>query len=106
MVTAGVMHRMTVGMAVTTRRKTCFPTVGTTGTTKAKPPAVPTAFCVYLILMWVEQMIAHSGMHASSGREAPPHPSPKEGTEKLKPTIKLKVDDGDIAVLPFIFCLF
>ena len=30
----------------------------------------------------------------------------KEGTEKLKPTIKLKVDDGDIAVLPFIFCLF
>ena len=31
---------------------------------------------------------------------------PKEGTEKLKPTIKLKVDDGDIAVLPFIFCLF
>ena len=46
-VTAGVMHRMTVGMAVTTRRKTCFPTVGTTGTAKAKPPAVPTAFCVY-----------------------------------------------------------
>ena len=33
-------------------------------------------------------------------------PSPWEGTEKLKPTIKLKVDDGDIAVLPFIFCLF
>ena len=30
----------------------------------------------------------------------------KEGTEKLKPTIKLKVDDGAIAVLPFIFCLF
>ena len=33
-------------------------------------------------------------------------PSSWEGTEKLKPTIKLKVDDGDIAVLPFIFCLF
>ena len=33
-------------------------------------------------------------------------PAPWEGTEKLKPTIKLKVDDGDIAVLPFIFCLF
>jgi hypothetical protein len=46
-VSAGVMHRMTVVMAVTTRRKTCFPTVGTTGTTKAKPPAVTTAFCVY-----------------------------------------------------------
>ena len=29
-----------------------------------------------------------------------------EGTEKLKPTIKLKVDDGEIAVLPFIICLF
>ena len=33
-------------------------------------------------------------------------PSPWEGTEKLKPTIKLKVDDGEIAVLPFIICLF
>ena len=29
-----------------------------------------------------------------------------EGTEKLKPTIKLKVDDGEIAVLPFIIYLF
>ena len=36
-----------------------------------------------------------------------PHPRlPNEGTEKLKPTIKLKVDDGEIAVLPFIICLF
>ena len=33
-------------------------------------------------------------------------PLPYEGTEKLKPTIKLKVDDGKIAVLPFIICLF
>ena len=32
--------------------------------------------------------------------------SPNEGTEKLKPTIKLKVDDGEIAVLHFIICLF
>ena len=31
---------------------------------------------------------------------------PWEGTEKLKPTIKLKVDDGEIAVLPFIIYLF
>ena len=46
-VTAGVMQRMTVEMVVTTRRKTCFPTVVTTVTTKAKPTAVPTAFCVY-----------------------------------------------------------
>ena len=34
------------------------------------------------------------------------HSAPKEGTEKLKPTIKLKVDDGETAVLPFIICLF
>ena len=33
-------------------------------------------------------------------------PAIGEGTEKLKPTIKLKVDDGEIAVLPFIICLF
>ena len=33
-------------------------------------------------------------------------PSHWEGTEKLKLTIKLKVDDGEIAVLPFIICLF
>ena len=46
-VIAGVMRGMTVVMAVTAQRKTCFPTVSTTGTTKAKPPAVPTAFCVY-----------------------------------------------------------
>ena len=52
MVIAGVMRGMTVVMAVTAQRKTCFPTVGTTGTTKAKPPAVPTAFCVYFIPMW------------------------------------------------------
>ena len=38
--------------------------------------------------------------------KAHPRPSPKEGTEKLKPTIKLKVDDGETAVLPFIICLF
>ena len=44
---AGVMQRMTVGMAPMPRRKTCFPT-GIGGiTTKANPPAVPTAFCVY-----------------------------------------------------------
>ena len=51
-VIAGVMRDMTVVMAVTRRRKTCFPTVGTTGTTKAKPPAVTTDFCVYFIPMW------------------------------------------------------
>ena len=43
---AVVMRRMTVGMAETTRRKTRFPTVGTTCHTKAKPTATATAFCV------------------------------------------------------------
>ena len=77
---AGVMRGMTVGMAPMLWRKTCFPT-GIGGiTTKAKPPAVPTAFCVYFIPMWVEQIKANSGMPTSSGREAPPQPSPKGGS--------------------------
>jgi hypothetical protein len=50
----GVMLCMTVVMVGTTRRKTRFPTGVTTSATKAKPPAVATAFCVlslpYLIL--------------------------------------------------------
>ena len=45
---------MTVEMVVTMRRKTRFPTGVTTSATKAKPPAVATAFCVlslpYIIL--------------------------------------------------------
>ena len=51
---AGVMPCMTVVVVVTLRRKTRFPTGGDTTSTKAKPPAVATAFCVlslhYLIL--------------------------------------------------------
>ena len=51
---AGVMPRMTVVMVVTMRRKTRFPTGGDASSTKAKPPADATAFCVlslpYLIL--------------------------------------------------------
>ena len=43
------MHRMTVGMAASTRRKTHFPTVGTDITAKAKPPSAATAFCIYFI---------------------------------------------------------
>ena len=43
------MHRMTVGMVETARRKTRFPTVGTTVHTKAKPPSTATAFCIYFI---------------------------------------------------------
>ena len=43
------MQRMTVGMVETTRRKTRFPTVGTTIHAKAKPTATATAFCIYFI---------------------------------------------------------
>ena len=46
---AVVMRRMTVGMVETARRKTRFPTVGTTVHTKAKPAATATAFCIYVI---------------------------------------------------------
>ena len=66
-VIAGVMHRMTVGMAPMPMRKTCFPTGIGDIPTKAKPPAVPTAFCVYFSPVWVEQIKAHSGMPTSSG---------------------------------------
>ena len=45
------MHRMTVGMAETTQRKTRFPTVGTDITAKAKPPSATTAFCIYFITL-------------------------------------------------------
>ena len=45
------MPRMTVVVAVATRRKTCFPTVGGAIATKAKPSEDATAFCIYLILM-------------------------------------------------------
>ena len=51
MVSSEVMPRMTVVVAVATRRKTCFPTVGGVMATKAKPSEDATAFCVYLILM-------------------------------------------------------
>ena len=46
-VTAGVMRGMTMGMTPMLRRKTCFPTGIGDIPTKAKPPAVTTAFCVY-----------------------------------------------------------
>ena len=45
------MHRMTVGMVETARRKTRFPTVGTTVHAKAKPLSATTAFCIYFILL-------------------------------------------------------
>ena len=45
------MHRMTVGIVETTRRKTRFPTVGAAVHTKAKPPSTTTAFCIYFITL-------------------------------------------------------
>ena len=51
-VAAGVMPCMTVVMVVTMRRKTRFPTGVTTSATKAKPPAVATAFCVFGITLY------------------------------------------------------
>ena len=45
------MHRMTVGMVETARRKTRFPTVGATVHAKAKPPSATTAFCIYFITL-------------------------------------------------------
>ena len=44
----GVMHRMTVGMVETARRKTRFPTVGTAVHAKAKPPSATRLFVFIL----------------------------------------------------------
>ena len=51
-VAAGVMSCMTVVMVGSMRRKTRFPTGVTTSATKAKPPAVATAFCVFGITLY------------------------------------------------------
>ena len=50
-VSSEVMPRMTVVVAVATRRRTCFPTVGGAIATKAKPSEDATAFCIYLIFV-------------------------------------------------------
>ena len=59
------MHRMTVGMVETARRKTRFPTVGTTVHTKAKTPSATTAFCIYFILL---TGATNSGENTSANR--------------------------------------
>ena len=41
------MHRMTVGMVETTRRKTRFPTIGATIHAKAKPPSNGSPFLTF-----------------------------------------------------------
>ena len=102
------MRGMTVGMAPMPGRKTCFPTGIGDIPTKAKPPAVATAFCVYIILMWGEQIKAHSDMPTSSGREAPPQPSPKGGrsTQTAQNTARMdsrplgRVGEGLLSTTP------
>ena len=47
----GVMRCMMVGMVEAARRKTRFPTVGTTVHAKAKPPSATTDFCIYFITL-------------------------------------------------------
>ena len=75
------MHRMTVGMVETARRKTRFPTVGTTIHAKAKPPSATTAFCIYFIThhgrnkQWGEHLIA------TTPRAASPIPAFPKGKE-------------------------
>ena len=69
-VTACVMQSMTVVMVPMPRRKTCFPIGIGDCTAKAKPPAVPTAFCVYFIPFGDEQMKSHSGRPAISSNSA------------------------------------
>ena len=45
------MRCMMVGMVEAARRKTRFPTVGTTVHAKAKPPSATTDFCIYFITL-------------------------------------------------------
>ena len=65
----GVMHRITVGIVETARRKTRFPTVGTTVHAKAKPPSATTAF-LYLFYhpSRMQKIVGrtHNCHHASS----------------------------------------
>ena len=74
------MHRMTVGMVETTRRKTRFPTIGTTIHAKAKPPSATTAFCIYFITLidainsGEKCLIAHSTSSSNSVGVAFPQP--------------------------------
>ena len=44
------MQRMALGMVVTTKRKTRFPTGVTAVNKKAEPTTAAMAFCIYIIL--------------------------------------------------------
>ena len=59
----------------------------------------------YIYRIFCSYTIAKSSSNITPSKKSI-YPPSQEGTEKLKPTIKLKVDDGEIAVLPFIICLF
>ena len=47
------MQRMALGMVVTTKRKTRFPTGVTAVNKKAEPTTAAMAFCIYIILYYV-----------------------------------------------------
>ena len=50
--------------------------------------------------------LAHVVQVRAEGPKAPsPGHRPGEGTEKVKSTFRLKVNGGEIVVLPFFFCL-
>ena len=75
------MPCMTMGMVETTRRKTCFPTVGTDITTKAKPPSATTAFCIYFITL-TDAINNREKAKEKPIPPAPPHPSLPERNEQ------------------------
>ena len=52
-----VMQRMALGMVVTIRWKTRFPTGVTTVTKKAKPTTTAMAFCIYINLLQKEHIM-------------------------------------------------
>ena len=52
-----VMQRMALGMVVTTRRKTHFPTGITANPKKAKPTTTAMAFCIYINLLQKEPIM-------------------------------------------------
>ena len=66
------MQRMTVGMVTMARRKTRFPTDIGSSTTKAKPTASVTAFCVHLIPLQHQRMEVYNH-GVTLNRPTPPY---------------------------------
>ena len=80
----GVMHRMTVGMAASTRRKTHFPTIGATVHAKAKPPSAATAFCIYSITLIGAIKVEKHMIEPTQSAATKSRRSPARGREKWK----------------------